>query len=38
MKKEFENAILLYRENNYEEALRKFEKLSELGDAKSHIT
>ena len=35
MKKEFENAILLYRENNYEEALRKFEKLSELGDAKS---
>ena len=35
MEKEFETAILLYRENNYEKALNKFEKLSDLGDAKS---
>ena len=35
MKKEFENAILLYKKNNYEQALKKFEKLSDLGDAKS---
>ena len=35
MKKEFENAILLYRKNDYEQALNKFEKLSDLGDAKS---
>ena len=33
--KEFENAILLYRNNDYEEALDKFKKLSDLGDAKS---
>ena len=35
IKKEFENAILLYRKNDYETALNKFEKLSDLGDAKS---
>jgi len=35
MKKEFENAIRLYRKNDYEQALIKFEKLSDLGDAKS---
>ncbi len=35
MKKEFENAILLYRKNDYEQALNKFEQLSDLGDAKS---
>ena len=35
MEKEFENAILLYKENNYEEALNKFKKLSDLGDDKS---
>ena len=35
MKKEFENAISLYKKNDYEQALNKFEKLSDLGDAKS---
>ncbi len=35
IKKEFENAISLYRKNDYEQALSKFEKLSDLGDAKS---
>tara|TARA_X000000950_G_scaffold270728_1_gene350886 strand:- start:187 stop:918 length:732 start_codon:yes stop_codon:yes gene_type:complete len=35
IKKEFENAILHYRKNDYEQALNKFEKLSDLGDAKS---
>ena len=35
VKKEFENAISLYRNNDYEQALVKFEKLSDLGDAKS---
>ena len=35
IKKEFENAILLYRNNDYEQALKKFEKLSDFGDAKS---
>ena len=35
MKKEFEEAILLYRKNDYEQALMKFEKLSDFGDAKS---
>ena len=35
MKKEFKDAILLYRKNDYEQALNKFEKLSDLGDAKS---
>ena len=33
--KEFENAIFLYRNNDYKQALIKFEKLSDLGDAKS---
>ena len=33
--KEFENAILLYKNNDYKEALEKFERLSDLGDAKS---
>ena len=35
MEKEFENAIVLYRKNSYELALKKFEKLSDLGDDKS---
>ena len=35
IKKEFENAILLYKKNDYVTALNKFEKLSDLGDAKS---
>ena len=35
IKKEFENAILLYRKNDYEQALEKFLKLSDFGDAKS---
>ena len=35
MKKEFENSILLYRKNDYEQALNKFEKLSDLGESKS---
>ena len=33
--KEFENAILLYKNNDYKEALEKFERLSDLGDGKS---
>ena len=35
IKKEFENAVLHYRKNDYEKALNKFEKLSDLGDTKS---
>ena len=35
IKKEFANAILLYEKNDYEQALNKFEKLSDLGDHKS---
>jgi TPR repeat protein len=35
MEKEFSDTILLYRNNDYEQALNKFEKLADLGDAKS---
>ncbi len=35
LKKEFDNALSLYRKNDYVQALNKFEKLSNLGDAKS---
>ena len=35
MEKEFDNAVLLYKKNNYEGAMRNFEKLSDMGDAKS---
>ena len=35
IKKEFENAISIYRKNDYEQALKKFEKLSDFGDSKS---
>ena len=35
MTKEFENAIFLYRKNDYEQALDKFEELSDLGNSKS---
>ena len=35
MKKEFDDAVLLYRKNDHAQALDKFEKLSDLGDAKS---
>ncbi len=33
--KEFENAVSLYKKNNYKKALKKFIKLSEMGNAKS---
>ena len=35
IKKEFENAVIFYRKNDYEQALNKFNKLSDLGEAKS---
>jgi len=35
IKKEFEKAISFYRQNDYGQALNKFEKLSDLGDSKS---
>ena len=35
MEKEFENAVLLYKKNDYKTAKSKFEKLSDMGDAKS---
>ena len=35
IKREFENALLLYKKNDYEKALNKFEKISDFGDAKS---
>ncbi len=34
-KKEFEDAVLFYKENDYNKAKKKFEKLSDMGDAKS---
>ena len=33
--KEFENAVSLYKKNDYKKALKKFIKLSEMGNAKS---
>lgn len=33
--KEFENAVMLYKNNEYKKAFDKFEKLSEIGDSKS---
>lgn len=35
MKKEFEDAVLFYKKNDYNRAIKKFEKLSDMGDAKS---
>ena len=35
MEKEFENAVLLYKKNDYKTAMSKFEQLSDMGDAKS---
>ena len=35
IKKEFNEAVLFYKNNDYEKAIKKFEKLSDMGEAKS---
>ena len=35
MKKEFEEAVLFYNKNDYNKAIEKFRKLSDMGDARS---
>ena len=35
IKKEFDEAVLFYKKNDYEKAIEKFEKLSDMGESKS---